>query len=187
MFVSAEGSERGFTIVELLFVLAAIVTITAITVPQISNLMNSSRAADGARTVERELQVARLQAVSTSSPMRVRLNCPASGQMRVVEVTGVDSTDNNANRCSPSTFPTPGPTDTLTSTPSLDGPVMYLKDGVTVTSTVTNFQFDPDGRVSSVGSGGATTPLGTGTTLTIAYGSYTHTVSINGFGRIKID
>lgn len=183
MFRGSGTSERGFTIVELLFVLAAIVTITAISVPQISNLMNSSRAADGARTVERELQVARLQAVSTSKSMRVRLNCPASGQLRVLEVTGVSSTDDASNRCDPTAYPSPGPSDMLTSTPSLDSAVVYLKDGVTVTSTVTIFQFDPDGRVGSVSSG-VESPLAADTTLTISYGGYTHTVSINGLGRI---
>ena len=186
MFGVRRASDRGFTMIELLFVLAAIITMTAIAVPNISNLMQSQRAADGARTVERELQVARLQAVSTSKSMRVRLNCPAAGQLRILEVTGVDSTDTDAQRCDPATYPSPGPIDTLQATPSLDSPVVYLSDGVTVTSTVTIFQFDPDGRVGSV-VGGVETPIGTGTTITVSYATYTHTVSINGFGRIKID
>ena len=186
MFREERASDRGFTLVELLFALATIVTVTAISVPSISNFLNSSLAADGARSVERELQVARLQAVSTSKSMRVRLNCPAAGQLRVIEVTGVSSTDDASNRCDPTAYPTPGPSDMLTATPSLDSGVVYLKDGVTVTSTVTIFQFDPDGRVGSL-VGGVETPIAAGTTLTIAYGGYTHTVSINGFGRIKMD
>jgi hypothetical protein len=36
------------------------------------------------RNVERELQFARLDSVSTNRPMRVRLDCPQVGQIRSV-------------------------------------------------------------------------------------------------------
>jgi hypothetical protein len=107
--------------------------------------MQSQRARTAARAVERELQSARLKAVTASKRMRVKLNCPVAGQLRVVEVTGVAATDNAANRCDDVAFPFPGPRDALRSTPSLDAPLVRLPLGTTITSVVTTFEFGPRG------------------------------------------
>ena len=50
--------------------------------------------------------------------MRVRFNCPSTGKFRILEVTGVATTDNATNRCDATAYPSPGPNDTLRSTPS---------------------------------------------------------------------
>ena len=114
-------NQSGFTLTELVVVMALVMAVAAITVPRFSDLVASQRARNAARLVERELQKGRLKAVTASRAMRVRLNCPVAGQLRLVELTGVPATDNALNRCDEVAFPSPGPNDTLRSTPSLDG------------------------------------------------------------------
>ena len=108
-----KAGEAGFTLIEVLITTVVTIAIGAMLVPKISNLMQSQRARTAARAVERELQSARLKAVTSSKRMRVKLNCPVAGQLRVVEVTGVAATDNAANRCDEVAFPFPGPRDAL--------------------------------------------------------------------------
>jgi Tfp pilus assembly protein FimT len=178
---------EGFTILELVLVMAGALTVAAIAAPSFSTFIDSNRSATAARLVERELQTARLKAVSSGRSLRLRLNCPAAGRVRLVEVTGVAATDNASNRCDPVAFPSPGPRDALRATPSLDSPVVYLPDGATVSSPVTIFELDPRGSVYSVGADGLITPLAGDVVLTIARDGWTNTVRINALGRIRLD
>ena len=187
MRTSVERRSQGFTIVELALVMAGALTLAAIVGPSVSNLMNANRASVAARAVERELQSARLKAVSAARNLRVRLNCPSAGQLRVLEVTGVAATDTAGNRCDPVAFPSPGPRDSLRSTPSLDSPVVYLPAGVTLASTVQQFEFDARGAAYSVTADGTVTALAGDMVLTITHKTWTHTVRVNPVGRITFD
>jgi prepilin-type N-terminal cleavage/methylation domain-containing protein len=179
--------QSGFTLIELMIVMAAIVTLSAIALPAYNNLAASSRARNAAQMVAQELQRARLKAVSASRSMRMRFNCPASGQFRVLEVTGVAATDSAANRCSPTAFPSPGPNDTSRATPSLDSPVMYLPQGTTVTATSLNVEISPRGEVYTVDAAGVATSLAGDLVFTVTKGTYSNTVTINGVGRIRFN
>jgi Tfp pilus assembly protein FimT len=179
--------QEGFTIFELVLVMAGALTLAAIVGPTFSNLMDANRARVAVRQVERELQTARLKAVSAARSLRVRLDCPTVGQLRVLEVTGIPSTDNAANRCDPVAFPFPGPRDSLRATPSLDSPVMYLPEGATVTGTVRQFEFDPRGSVFAVDAMGATALLQGDVVLTVTHKTWIHMVRINAVGRISVD
>lgn len=178
-------ADAGFSLIELLIVAVLALTASAISVPMIRNLQQSQRARNATRTVERELQTARLKAVTASRSLRVRLNCPAAGQLRTLEVTGVASTDDAANRCDPVAFPSPGPYDTLRATPSLDSPVVYLPDNTTVTGAFLEFEFDSRGQVFSVSQSGAVAALTADAVLTVTREGYTNTVTINALGRIR--
>ena len=102
---------------------------------------------EAARMVEREMQDARLKAVSSNRVIRVRLNCPAAGYIRSVEVLGT-AADTAANRCTTSAYPFP-PADTdIMTRPNFDGPVRTLPGGATVTNQV--LQFSPDGTAVNV-------------------------------------
>lgn len=183
----AARSDAGFTLIELLIVSMLALAVSAIAAPAFSSFRESQRARDAARLVERELQTARLKAVTASRALRVRFNCPAAGQFRVLEVTGVATTDNSANRCSPTAFPFPGPNDTLRATPSLDSPVIYLPDGAMLGGTVMHFEFSPRGQVFSVSGTGDTTALGNDAVLTITRNGWSNTVTVNALGRIKLN
>ena len=167
--------------------MAGALTLAAIVAPTFSNFIDANRAAVSARQVERELQAARLKAVSAGRSLRVRLNCPVAGQLRVLEVTGVAATDGAADRCDPVAFPSPGPRDSLRSTPSLDSPVIYLPDGAVVLSTVQEFQFDARGSAYSVTSDGTVTALAGDIVLTVTHKSWSHTLRVNPVGRITFD
>lgn len=179
--------QAGFTLVELMLVLAGATTLAALALPQFNNFLESQRARNAARLVERELQVARLKAVGTSRALRVRFNCPAAGQLRILEVTGVAATDNSTSRCNPATFPSPGPQDTLKSTPSLDSPVIYLPKGTTVAGPALNYEFSPAGNVYSVSASNVVTAVTGDVTLTVTRGSYSKTVTMNALGRVRLN
>lgn len=179
--------QSGFTLVELVLVLAGIVTLSAFVIPSFSNVVAAMKARDAGRTVERQLQTARMKAVTHSRSLRVRFNCPAIGQLRMLEVTGVAATDSASNRCSPTSFPSPGPNDALRSTPSLDSPVIYLADGTTVTGTALNLEFGPKGSVHAVSSTGVVTAITAPLVLTITHKGRSNTVTINGLGRVRFN
>jgi prepilin-type N-terminal cleavage/methylation domain-containing protein len=179
--------QAGFSLIELLLVLAGIVTLSAFAVPSFSNLVEATRARDAGRTVERQLQTARMKAVTHSRALRVRFNCPVAGQFRMLEVTGVAATDNAGNRCSPTAFPFPGPRDTLRSTPSLDSAVIYLPTGTTVAGAFTHLEFGTKGQVYTVdGSGNVASVVGT-LVLTVTYKGRSNTVTVNALGRVRFN
>jgi Tfp pilus assembly protein FimT len=182
-----KAGERGFTLIEVLITTVVTLAIGAMVVPQISNLMQSQRARTAARAVERELQSARLKAVTASKRIRVKLNCPVAGQLRMVEVTGVAATDNASNRCDEVAFPFPGPRDALRSTPSLDAPLVRLPAGTTIASTVTTFEFGPRGDAAQVGSTGLVASLASETTVTVTRAGWSSAIRINPIGKIRID
>ena len=183
----AARSDAGFTLIELLIVSMLALAVSAIAAPAFSSFRESQRARNAARLVERELQTARLKAVTASRALRVRFDCPVPGQFRVLEVTGVATTDDSASRCDPLAFPFPGPNDSLRATPSLDSPVFHLPDDTTVTGAIRQFEFDPRGQVFAVSGTGDATALGADATLTITRHGWTNTVTINALGRIKLN
>jgi Tfp pilus assembly protein FimT len=185
--VNRDRGQAGFSLVELMFVMLGIIAIAGMTIPRFNNLIQSQRANDAARMVERELQTARLKAVSASRPLRVRFNCPAAGQFRLIEVTGVASVDNATNRCDPAAYPSPGPSDALRSTPALDSPVRYLPPSTTVSGAALNLEFSPKGSVFKVDGAGTTTLLAEDLTLTVTRTGYSKTVTLNGLGRIRLN
>jgi ABC-type uncharacterized transport system permease subunit len=98
--------------------------------------------------------------------------------------------DNAGDRCDEARYPYPSPDDGDFTTPSADGPVMYLADGTAFTAMGSLvLQFTPDGRTLQVVGGTAQMIGPSGVDVELVRGtSSTHsrTVNINGFGRITI-
>jgi prepilin-type N-terminal cleavage/methylation domain-containing protein len=181
----ADGS--GFTLIELIAVLAIALTLSAITVPAVGTFSKMRQAGNAARLVERELQTARLKAVTISRAVRVRFNCPSAGKLRLLELTGVATTDNAANRCDPTAYPWPGPNDSLRSTPMHDSPVIDLPSGTTITGTAMQFEFNPTGAAYSVASNGTVSMIDPDITLTVTRTGFSKTITINGLGRVRLN
>lgn len=179
----ARQPADGFSLPELLVVLSVATAIFAIAVPTFQNMLDHYRLGMATRDVERELQTARLRAVSANTPMRVRLNCPAAGQFRMVEMTGVATTDAAANRCDETAYPYPSPRDTNRATPEHDGPVRRLHESVSVAGA--DLQFFPDGTVRQW-VGGQLQSITGEASVTLTKGSKTSTVNVNGLGKIRI-
>lgn len=189
-------SAAGFTIVDTLATLAIVATVSAIAAPAAVNMVQNSRLGMAARDVERELQFARLKAVATNRPMRVRFDCPSAGKLRVVELIGTTQQpdaakdpDSYTDRCSETLFPySPTGADTSRLTrPNNDGPIRTLAQEVTFTSKTT-LEFWPNGTVHTDSAGTNPWPIvGTSVTITIGRKGKSKNIVVNGFGKIQHD
>lgn len=175
-------SQRGFSMTEVMMVVAVAGTLMAAAVPVTRDLTAAAKLNEAARLIEREMQDARLRAVSTNRILRVRTNCPTTGFVRTVELLGT-SADTASNRCLQSAYPFP-PDDNLMTRPNSDGPVRTIPNGATVTTA--SYDFWPDGTVQVL-VGSATQPMGVEQTLTITREGRTKTLRINNAGKIRLE
>jgi len=157
-------SARGFTVIEILMVVAMIGILGAMAVPVMKDVTASIKLNEAARMVEREMQSARLKAVSANRVLRVRLNCPAVGYIRTVEMIPAPDTD-------------------VMTRPNYDGPVRTLPMGATVTSLV--LQFAPDGTATDVIAGVATA-ITTPVAVTVSRDGKSKTVTVNNVGKVQL-
>jgi prepilin-type N-terminal cleavage/methylation domain-containing protein len=175
------GSQRGFSLPELMLTVATAATIMALAVPVLTDVSESTKLNGATREVERELQSARLKAVSANRSLRVRFNCPEAGYYRSVEVLGT-AADGSTTRCNTTAYPFPADNDVLTR-PNYDGPVRILPHGATVTTEV--IEFRPDGTAHQVVANTAVT-MATPLTLTVTRNSKSRTVTVNASGKIEL-
>jgi prepilin-type N-terminal cleavage/methylation domain-containing protein len=179
--VYSARSEHGFTVVEMLMVVSMIAVLAAMALPVMRDVTANIKLNEAARMVEREMQDARLQAVNANRVIRVRMNCPATGFIRSVEVLGT-AADDAANRCT-TAYPFPAPDTDIMTRPNFDGPVRTLPLGATVSSVV--LQFSPDGTAVSVVAGTPTT-ITTPVAVTITRQSKSKTVTVNNVGKVQL-
>jgi prepilin-type N-terminal cleavage/methylation domain-containing protein len=182
MVFSPRTERRGFSVVELLMVVAMIGTIAAIALPIMTDMTASIKLNEASRMVEREMQTARLKAVSSNRVIRVWMNCPAVGYIRSVEVLGT-AADTAGNRCQTAAYPFPPPDTDIMTRPNFDGPVRVLPNGASVTTQV--IQFGPDGTAANVVAGTPTT-ITTPITITISRHNKSRTVTVNNAGKVQL-
>lgn len=194
---------RGFSLIELVLVMGIMAILAAIAIPSILGMMAGMRVAADARLVERELQTARLRAVSTNRAMRVRFNCPTTGEFRLVELIGTpsvqaphDADSAAATRCGLASYPYPDPETDWFTAPNNDGPLNRLDRRVVFVATQT-LEFWPDGTVhANTGSGNPwpAIPADTPVTLRLQQAEGTSTakaaterrIQVNGVGKITL-
>jgi Tfp pilus assembly protein FimT len=187
----------------MLIVCAVVGIMAAIALPGILNEVDRLKLGMATRNVQSELQTARLKAVSSNTYMRVRFNCPAAGQFRVVERigtpfaadTGDDLDANAAARCNATTYPfkaTGNDTSRLTR-PNNDGPVKDLQESVTfsttagLTSTASKVvEFWPNGSVHVAG-GPPWPQIGAPLTIVLTKGTTTKTITVTSLGNIQME
>lgn len=183
--------EAGFTLVDTLVTVTIFAILMAAAIPGMRDMTSSMRLGQGAREVERELQTARLKAVTSNRPIRVRFNCPVAGQYRMVELIGSpavpDTADSAANRCQESAYPSPPADANPLTRPNHDGPTRQLHSTLAF-GTATDLEFRPDGSVHQ--QSGSTNPwpgiTGTGTAVTLTKGTLVKTITVNGLGKIQL-
>jgi prepilin-type N-terminal cleavage/methylation domain-containing protein len=195
-------SDRGFSLIELMLVVAVVAIVGVIGIPAINNMLPSLRVSSSARAVERQLQTARLKSVSSNRPIRVRFNCPAADQYRMVELIGTtdvpadDDTADAATRCSQETYPYPDVATGVFDLPNNDGPVQTLERDV-VFVDIQTIEFWPDGTAHvDAGTGNpwpaipSDDPVEITVRLTIGTSTQqaesVKTIEVNGLGRIRI-
>jgi len=189
-------SALGFSLVDMLATLAVISTVTAIATPAAVDMVDSMRLGMSVRDVERELQFARLKAVSTSRPMRVRFDCPSAGKLRVVEVIGTpanpdaNDADTYLNRCSETLFPysPTGADQSRLTRPNNDGAIRLLQKQATFSAKKT-LEFWSDGSVhADAGTGNPWPNIGSaGVTITLTRKGRSKNIKVNGLGKILMD
>jgi len=92
-------SDRGFTLIELLIALGFIGIVSALAVPVFITSSARNAVWTGSELVGAQIRLARLQAISHNTTFRVRFDCPSTGNVRVLVVTGDPTVDDAADRC----------------------------------------------------------------------------------------
>jgi prepilin-type N-terminal cleavage/methylation domain-containing protein len=190
---------RGFTLLELMLVLAVLGVISVMAIPALLNTTRQIKLAANARAVERELQGARMKAVRSNRSIRVRFNCPATGQYRMVELLGsrqtpaTDDADSRAaTRCGYSAYPFPDTSQEFFSIPNNDGPIQTLQDGIGFGSDAQTVEFWPDGTAHVAAGGTQPWPMipddGVGITVfdIMHQSTIVTSIGVNGLGKIAL-
>jgi type II secretory pathway pseudopilin PulG len=183
--------QAGFTVVDILVVTAIIGIVAAIAMPSMNSAADRMRLGQAARNVEREMQTAKQRAIGNNRPMRVRFNCPAAGQFRIVELIGTSSApaaaDSAADRCSEATYPFPAADNNPLTHPNLDGPIRRIDETVTFSASQT-IEFWPDGTAHYDNALGSPWPMipPAGITISLARYNSTTNITVNGLGKITL-
>jgi prepilin-type N-terminal cleavage/methylation domain-containing protein len=181
--------RRGFSLVDIMVAVSVMAIIAAGAVPALVNVADSMKLGQGQRDVYQEMQTARLVAVASNRPMRLRFNCPAAGQYRLTEMIGTaskpDTNDTASDRCSDTKWKYPANDNDPTSRPNHDGPVRQLPNKVTFGATST-LEFWPDGTIHKDAGTLPWAQVGVGgTAITVVKGTTVKTISVNGLGKIQ--
>jgi prepilin-type N-terminal cleavage/methylation domain-containing protein len=184
-------SQSGFSLIELLMVTALVGIVSVIGLPLLGQISGTIELGEAARQVERELQSARMTAVSANQPVRVMFNCPVAGQYRMVELIGTPgvpaAADGVIGRCSDITYPFPAPDNNPITRPNNDGALKSLASQVTFT-TVTTIEFWADGTAhTNTGSTNPWPPIASpGTYIILTRAGKTKSILVNGIGKIQL-
>ena len=154
-------SARGFTMFELLVVMALITIIAGISIPSLIESTRRNSVWTASELIGSQIRQARLKAISHNKSFRIRFDCPAAGQFRLLEVTGNATIDNATNRCS--------------TQQTYDSGVMVMPSNVSYGTGVPVLTANSRGVFSST--------TGIPATITVTYGGYSSrsfTVSATG-------
>lgn len=171
------GGQHGFSMVQGLFALLIAGSVSTVSMPRINQMLHQYKLMGVAKEVRTQIRGARMLAMTAGQTVRVRFDCPGTGQYRVVEVLHRRSVDNDLDRCSLRSFPYPDPDPG--SGPDLDGPVLTLDQGVTFTAHQ-DFDIAPTGEITVVG---GAMPV----KITVTNGEQTHTLTVRASGSVDTD
>ena len=187
-------SDDGFTLIDIMVAITVLAILSAGAVPAIVDAVRGMRLGQAQRDVYQELQTARLVAVSSNRPIRIKFNCPVSGEYRIVELVGTPSSpdaidQSGTDRCSRTKWKYPANDNDTTTRPNHDGPVRDLPDDVKF-GAAPALEFWPDGTVHrQLGGENPWTqaPVDTtGVEITVVKDTTIRKIRVNGLGKIQL-
>jgi len=159
-------STRGFTLFELLVAVALISILAAVGLPVMRESVIRNNVWTASEGIGAQVRQARLRAISRNQSFRVRFDCPAAGQMRVLIVTGDPGIDDDANRCN--------------LYQESDGGIFAMPVGVTYGDAVPTLTVNSRGMYTATG--------GLPVTVDVGYGGYTfRSMTISATGQISFE
>lgn len=159
-------STRGFTLFELLVVMALIAILSAVAIPVVIESSARNAVWTASEQIGSQIRQARLKAISRNRSFRVRFDCPEVGQFRVLVVTGDATIDAAADRCS--------------QTEEFDSGVYSMPANVTYTDPPPLLEVNPRGIFTST--------LGIPTTITVTRtGGSSRSLNMSATGQIAFD
>jgi len=181
--VVAKRDALGFSLIEVLVVAGIASVIMGAAIPAAMSQMRMWALNSTIQTVGAQIRSARYSAVSKNRTLRVRFNCPAANQYRIVEVVGSSGIDNDANRCSETAYPYPDPNSAAA--PNLDGPVMRLPEGAQF-GTVQDLEINTTGRVTPLAGCPTCAAAAPPATLNMANLYATRTITVTAGGQVLL-
>jgi Tfp pilus assembly protein FimT len=155
---------------ELLVVLGMIGVISAISIPYLAGSTSRNAVWTTSEQIGSQIRQARLKAITRNTRFRVRFNCPAAGQYRVLVVTGVAAQDDAADRCA--------------QTYQHDSGVYTLPQNITYTAGLPVLEVNGRGMYSLIGVGVLPLPI------TVTYTSnvvVSRRLTVSPTGQINFD
>ena len=162
--------------------MSVVAVMAAIAVPAMGDLTDNMKITESVRLIERELQDARLRAVSSNRILRVRTNCPTTGFVRTVELLNT-TVDTSTNRCSAQNYPYPAADDDMLTRPNYDGPVRAMPHDSVVGNYI--IEFRPDGTSRNVVNNVAQ-DIASEITITVSRSYKSRSITVNGAGKILL-
>jgi len=157
--------QRGYTLFELLVTMGLIGIVAAVGLPVMSEAIIRNRVWTGSESIGTQVRQARLLAITHNTRFRVRFNCPAADQVRILVVTGDSTIDDAADRCSQQQ--------------TYDSGIVPMPSGVTF-GAVPTLEVNGRGVYSAIS---GSVPL----TIGVSYGASTRSLTVNSTGQITFD
>ena len=137
--------EAGFSVIEVTVVAGVAMITMGLAAPSIIGAIDQYKFNSEVQTVASTIRSARYKAVASNVTLRLRFNCPTTGQMRLVEVTGDSAIDSATDRCDTDSYPYPDPD--ANAAPNNDGPVIQMSSAVDLPTTVHGLEISTAGRI----------------------------------------
>jgi type IV fimbrial biogenesis protein FimT len=161
-------SAAGFSLVEMMIVVAVASVMTVLTIPRYTATMTSMHLGSAASSLAGAIQSARYQAIATGCAVQIAVSAQ-SYQLSAVAMSGT-----------PPSCPTSG------GFTAVGGSITFASSEISQSPTPQTLQMNANGTVTAAYTTTPTAPIPFSLTLTPSNGTATKTVSVSGVGYVKV-